>query len=344
MKQTGIKAAKVLLFIGIGILLFLATDRVLRMKSAKGLEQFYGLERGSVDVLFVGSSHVYRNINPAVLFEQEGIAAYDLGSPAQPVWNSYYYTVEALKTQKPKLIVLEVYKITMEEPYADAGTTVKALSGMRYSKNRWNNVVASVENPDDRFSYFVGLPIYHSRYSELTVEDFAKNYGNPYYDSFLGFQPIEEPKEYDIPRQLGEITESSKLPEKSREYLDRFVKLANEEGVSLMFLVSPFCATAAAKQPYWNALEQYAKEKGIPFLNGNLCIDKIGMDGKTDFGEANHLSHSGADKFSSFLCQYLKQRYDLPDRREDPAHSRWQKNVDFLNGENDIGTLGGDIE
>lgn len=333
MKQMGKKTVKILLFIAIGIFLFLTTDQVLRVKSSKGLDHYYELQRNSVDVLFVGSSHVYRNINPAVLFEKEGIAAYNLGTASQPVWNSYHYIVEAIKTQKPKVIVLEAYKVAVDDEYADSATTVKALSGMRYSKNRMDAVVASVENPEEWIGYFLGLPMYHSRYGELTIEDYNRNYGNEYYDSFLGYMPIADSVECDIPEQIGEIKKVRSLSEKNKEYLDRIVELAEKEEIQLLFLITPFCKYAVKKQAYYNDLERYAQEKGIPCLNGNLYYAEIGLDGKTDFGKGNHLSHSGADKFSAFLCKYLKDHYTLEDHRNDPDYGLWQENVNLLSGE-----------
>lgn len=337
MKRLLTNTMKILLFLGIGMLMFVTTERVLRLKAAKGLECFYELPKNSVDVLIVGSSHVYRNINPAIFFEEAGIAAYDLGSPSQPVWNSYHYIVEALKTQKPKLIVLEVYKATMEEEYADPAVTIKALCGMHFSRNRWEAVKAGVEPFEERVGYFLGLPIYHSRYAELTVEDYAKNYGNAFYDVYLGFSPIEKPRKMKIPKQLDQIKEVKEIPPKNKVYLDRIVQLAKEEGIALMFTVSPFSSTASEKQPYWNAMEQYAKENDIPFLNGNLYMQEIGLNRKTDFGKANHLSHSGADKFSAFLCRYIMQFHDFEDHRGDQAYSRWQQNADLLHGQGSAG-------
>ena len=52
---------------------------------------FYNtLEKDTVDVLCVGSSHVYCGINPVQLYNDYGIAAYDLAAGSQAVWYSYF--------------------------------------------------------------------------------------------------------------------------------------------------------------------------------------------------------------------------------------------------------------
>lgn len=331
----------VILFIVIGGMLFFTTDRVLRIKSCKQLDKYYTLKNDTVDVLFVGSSHAYRNINPAVFYEQDGIASYVLGTASQPIWNSYYYMVEALKTQNPKLIVLDCYKITVDKVYADSAITVKALSGMHYSPNRIDAVKASVENPKEWIEYFIGLPMYHSRYQEVTAADYGRNYGNQYYKYFLGFLPIDVPVEEMVPN-LGDVTQKKEIPEKNKQYLDKCIELAKKNDIEILLVVTPYCENAGQGQEYYNTLAEYLQKKGVPFINGNLLYTELQLDGQTDFGKGNHLSHTGADKYSAFLSTYLKEHYELPDRRGDKKYTRWQKNVEWFQNVGD--SSGADME
>ena len=61
--------------------------------------------RRGIDVLFLGSSHVHCNVNTQLLWDEYGMAAYLMTGAEQPLWNSYYNLKEALKTQKPRLVV-----------------------------------------------------------------------------------------------------------------------------------------------------------------------------------------------------------------------------------------------
>lgn len=59
-----------------------------RLKQEDGIvpmELFYEQEPGTIDVMFYGSSHTYSDINPAVLWDQEGISSYDLRAACAPL-------------------------------------------------------------------------------------------------------------------------------------------------------------------------------------------------------------------------------------------------------------------
>ena len=95
-------------FIGTVVFLALAAGLLWKLNDVFSLKQkdgivpmelFYEQEPGTVDVMFYGSSHTYSDINPAVLWEQEGISSYDLAGSLQPLWNTYYYMKESLKYQ-----------------------------------------------------------------------------------------------------------------------------------------------------------------------------------------------------------------------------------------------------
>ena len=70
--------------------------------------EFYQLEKNSVDVLFLGSSHAVTAFDPCVLYENWGLTSYNLGSEQQSLLISYYWLKEALRYQmyEPYLIQL----------------------------------------------------------------------------------------------------------------------------------------------------------------------------------------------------------------------------------------------
>lgn len=112
-------------------------NKILSFKFADGnqiFSDFYHLEKDTVDVLVIGSSHAYVNYNNGTLWDEYGIASYDLGSSVQPMWNSYYYLKEALKTQDPELIVLEGYGLSFDIEYSDDSKIIKNTYGMKWSK------------------------------------------------------------------------------------------------------------------------------------------------------------------------------------------------------------------
>ena len=78
--------------------IFASVDGILKVKYVDGIysmKRFYELEDDSVDVLFLGSSHVFETYNTSVLWDEYGIASYVLGGSVQPMWNTYFYMKEA---------------------------------------------------------------------------------------------------------------------------------------------------------------------------------------------------------------------------------------------------------
>lgn len=113
-----------------------AANRLLCVKSQDGIDQaraFYHQPENSIDVVFLGSSHIHCNINTAYLWTEYGIAAYDYSAAEQPLWMTYYWLREFCKTQKPKLVVLDVYSPAAYEADYQYRWMEENLFGMRFS-------------------------------------------------------------------------------------------------------------------------------------------------------------------------------------------------------------------
>lgn len=134
----------------------------------ENLYYFYQLENNSLDVINIGSSHVHSGINTIQLYREEGIASYNLSAGSQPVWYSWYYLREAMKTQNPKVVVLDVY--TLINPDDDAFIE-KAQLNLLTMKPSWNKLEALYTSGTDQvIRLFLGFPKNHIRYRELCRE------------------------------------------------------------------------------------------------------------------------------------------------------------------------------
>ncbi|WP_256097178.1 hypothetical protein [Brachyspira hampsonii] len=68
-----IKAIKIISFVFIFCVLLYSVNKVLRLKDYNGFNQyymFYKQPKNSIDILFIGSSHVHCGINPAILYNE----------------------------------------------------------------------------------------------------------------------------------------------------------------------------------------------------------------------------------------------------------------------------------
>ena len=195
------------------------------------LADFYRLEEDTVDVLFVGSSHVYYSINTCNLYDDYGIASYLLASPAQPVWISYYFLQEALKTQSPRLVVFDV--CTLYKKQSDVGAaSLPSLISMKPSREKWKAIraVNQEEKLLDAISAFFSFPYYHTRYDELTRQDYENTKRVRYHGYKPDFQVISshELKQWaNVDRT--DFDKREPVSERTELYLRRLIELCRQK-------------------------------------------------------------------------------------------------------------------
>ena len=74
-----------------------------------GWQRFYHMPQKTADVMFFGSSHAHCTVDHGLLWDQYGIAGYTLSAGSQRLDSTYYFLKEAIRVQKPKIAVVEVW-------------------------------------------------------------------------------------------------------------------------------------------------------------------------------------------------------------------------------------------
>lgn len=323
MKKKGIRG---LAFLCLVMLLIGALNDILCVKSPHGVDQtryLYKQPKDKIDVLFLGSSHVHCNVDTEVLWEEYGMAAYLLTGAEQPLWNNYFLLKEALKTQKPKLVVLDMFCPSRFYDDYQYNWLDQNVDGMKLSKNKWDAVKASTDQ--DRMNYFLGFTKYHSRYDELTAADFQNFIWNrPRQERWKGFTPLYAHAELTEP-DVSHVTESVEMTEKSRYYFDKIVELLEREGIPLALISAPYLLEESDQKVY-NSVERIAGEEGLLFWNTNTAehYRAMGLDFSTDFADHAHLNVSGSKKYTSYLGEWLTENYEIPDRRGQKGYESWE--------------------
>ncbi|MDO4331205.1 MAG: hypothetical protein Q4C58_00770 [Eubacteriales bacterium] len=324
MKKKGIRAA---IFACLVMLALYLANCILCVKSPHGVNQARGLyvqPDEAIDVLFLGSSHVHCNVDTQLLWDNYGIAAYLCTSAEQPLWNSYHYLVEALKTQKPKLVVLDMYSPARYYEDYQKKWIDENLDGMRISWNKYQAVIASSDT--DRRNLLLGFIEYHSRYTNLTEEDFQNFPWNRSEQArWKGYTPLDNHTELTQP-DLSYVTDMSRLTEKSELYLKKIIALTEKEGILLALVSAPYLPEEEDQRVY-HYIEQMADENNILFLNYNTTqlYEEVGIDFSLDFADHTHLNEGGSEKYTAHLGKWLKDHYEIPDRRGEKGYESWEE-------------------
>lgn len=310
---------RVALFLALFCAIFYVVDKTLQFKYDDGItpiEDFYSYPDDSIDVLFLGSSHLGVNVDTTILCNDYGIASYKLWGSVQPMWNSYYNLVEALKTQHPKVVMLETLGLLHDVEYYGYVNAVKNTMGLRWSKNKVDSILTSYE-PSDIENAFFPLAQYHSRYAELEEKDFSYYFwDHPYSEhntkNWTAVCPMGEP---------STTKETLPMGEKQLKYFKKIVYLCQKNDIPLVVFAAPYTIPDDERSRL-NTVEAMLREEGIPMLDCLTSYQDYGFDFSTDFGDtAGHLNSAGCAKLTAALGEYLKANYDLPDRTGDPLFS-----------------------
>lgn len=289
---------------------------------------FYELDNNTVDILALGSSHAFANINPQVFWDSYGYAAYDLGSSFQMIWNTYYYLVEALKTQNPSVIILDAYQINCPlEYYEDSSVIIKSTAGLKWSKNKIEALFSSTDISNVP-SYLLEYSQYHSRYEELTPADFLKyNAQENVYKNWKGFRcnygttPFPDP--------VADVEDVVELPQKTELYYRKIIELAQSKNIPIIVVVSPYCVSEEEEKGF-NKAAEIAQEYGVDFLDFNKFYQELGIDYSTDFNDVGHLNYRGTIKYTNYLSEYIHLHYQIEDKRNNEKYTSWEENAKYL--------------
>ena len=284
---------------------------------------------GGNDVLFIGDCEVYSNFSPITLWQDYGITSVIRGTPQQLIWHSYYMLEDTLRYETPKVCVYNVLSMKYDEPQSEAYNRL-ALDGMRWSPVKVEAVKASLKkDEDDTFmSYVFPILRFHSRWNELTDEDFKYLFKTEKL-SHNGYVMRVDCKPVTV------LPDPIPLPDYNYsdidwQYLDKIRDCCNEHGIKLILIKSPSC------QPYWfeewdKQISDYAKANGLTYINFLEHGDETGIDYTKDTYDAGmHLNLSGAEKASRWFGKILSEQFGLPDHRsEDLTAARWDEKISF---------------
>lgn len=325
--------AVVVVFLALGILLFTQISEVLRRKTGAETDMvhsFYEIEENTLDVLFLGSSHLYYGVQPNELWKEYGITSYVMGSPEQTAATSYFLLKEAFNHQQPKVVAMENYYLWNKDLYYSAARLRQAFDGMRFGKVKLEMIQTMLpENGlKDQLTYALPFLKYHSRWSELEEYDFQTK---PYLKGARIDYTTVELEDPGIPEAAVEI------PDNSLYYLEKIIELCEENGAEFMMFGIPYGVETdmeryERRQGMTLTLESMLEEKGIPFLFYQRDYADV-IDFGTDFRDKTHLNTAGAVKLTGHLGAWMAEEYELTGHKDETAYESW--NEDYAKYEAD---------
>ncbi len=309
------------------ILIFAFLNILLKPKYAESLvegsmiSQYYK-EVKDHEVIFIGDCEVYANFSPMVMYEQDGIKAYVRGSSQQLIWQSYYILKETLKYEIPKVVVLNVNSMRYGKDSDKVSESYNrlAMDNMKWSKEKVDMINASMTEDETFISYVFPILRYHSRFDELSGEDFKylfKRKDNTY-NGFLINKNIKPVTNLPTKRLLANYEFNTEC----YEYLDKISDLCKENNIKLVLIKAP------SLYPYWydeydEQIKNYANEHDADYFNLLENVEEIGIDYSQDTYDGGlHLNLTGATKLSKYFSKLLSDKYNLTNYSGDELYDK----------------------
>ena len=279
---------------------------------------FYEQE-ADFDVLFFGSSHMRYTISPPELWNDYGIVSYNNGSHASNLPTNYWTMINALDHTTPKLVVFDCYRMSSQVKGCDSPQLLHdVLDPMPLSLNKIRAVRDIVGPEENRGEYLWDFIAYHDRWRELGERDL-----NPQADCLKGsgyLVPVAEMAD-PVPIDPSMVFEEDTV---GVQYLRKILDFCRDRNIKILLTFFPFTADEV-NQRKANLVREIAKEYGVDYLDF-LQLDVI--DYGTDQCIDLHLNASGARKVTDYLGKYIREHYDIPDRRQDPAYAGWYEDYE----------------
>lgn len=261
----------------------------------------------SLDVIVFGSSHAWKGFDCEVARNEFNLSLYNYGSNWQHGNTTALYFYDSLRTQSPKVVVIECYLIGW--PLVDSD-----INGEIYYTRKIHNLPEKKTYLGQCFgkdykkylSYYMPLLFLHSNWSSIdknnfldsvTVEDLSLRHGYLPSDKVTPVQ-IEDWRKF----------EQKELNEAAIYVLDGIVERCRQEKIDIIFYTAPY---QGDNFNHHDALAEYAENNGCVYIDMFECYDEIGFDSATDFQDGGHLNNNGSEKVARYISQYIVDNYGL---------------------------------
>lgn len=268
----------------------------------------YGAEpENSVDVLYLGTSVAYSNMIPAVIYRESGLTSFSMAGPVQTMAESYYYLRQALRTQHPSLVMLDISGLLLcNDPNYDFTN----ISYMPAGLNKLRCAIATAP-ASDLFRYVFPLYVYHSRWNEVSWSEIKENLSPAKTDPNAGWTMLTKVTPFvEYEPRLETYTEESFRT--GSAYLRKIVEYCSNENVGLLLCMSPRCSTMRPETA--EKLSDLLSSLDAEYVDFDTLRQEIGVDDSADFYDSSHLNVYGAEKFSCYLASWFTDRLGLTSR------------------------------
>lgn len=316
----------VALLVGVVVLNAVATFLITPYSSASGamFAQYRKIEKGTLDMVYLGDSHCYEGINPSVIDEKTGLRSFNLGTNAQSLYHSRELLEMVMEEHEPEAVVLALdpyfLGVGHERHSRPEAAFVRARNTGQPVGVRLKNAAGFMFDPEygkDTESVNYIFPWVSSRgakgawtknvQAKISGEEPANANWNNYREPD-GFKPFTQINDYEhggacIPDEWT----PEMLSEDALEELDAICEICRAHHAKIMVIGVPntyswVLRTGSSYLERNAAVREFLAKQGVSYYDFNLVRPEYLLMRKDDFKDWEHCNVEGANKFSSVLA------------------------------------------
>ena len=244
------------------------------------------------DVIIVGSSRAYRSYNP-LLFAKMGVSAWNLGSSAQSIENSYRVIEEVIIPAKPKVILLDLARLGFEQESIESSIDLITNTSSAGLKKR-----LILEMPDIR--------LYNTAFTSIINEDLPSLYKDEEYKN-AGFSTKKDSLNLEWIGRLKLLREGSKNNKMISDFkvLIDIMELCLKSNQKIILVHSPVSQfySLIAQENFVMKVDSISQKYKVPFYDFQ---NMEGINTKNHFYDDSHLNTAGVNVFNEQLLKEVK--------------------------------------
>lgn len=276
--------------------------------------------QGTLDFLICGASQAQRGISPMILDQKLGCNSYNIASPLMTLHSRYYMLEKELERNPVKTVIIELCYDTMGRDRAVVGP-----EGDYYMLGRFTSFT-------ERLQYFISTARF-DEYAEFYSDTLQRGItawralgengiGTSEHYTNKGFAALEAQAIEPISKEMYQKEQiSTEVVEENLDYLNKMFQLCREKNINVIVVATPLADAAILSydkmDEIYSMYQEICQNWDYPYYDFSLYKGKSEFLNDADsYYDRNHLSDSGAERFTALLADIVKETLDGADMHE----------------------------
>ena len=278
------------------------------------IKGFYLEEEDTLDMVIIGASEVYTGYAAAYAYSSYGFTSYPIATQSNTVLNYLACVKEAVRTQHPQLLVIEINGMLYDNSQLDNEVNMRRIADNMPNNASKRELTAQFDDYDLTDAY---LPImkYHSVW-----EDF------PIGLEWSGSQLLSRVRGHNLLKGVTTTTKTyqgsdklyntdpkltkAPLVERCEQALIELLEYCKQEELNVVFVRFPHLVNLKGVRRLRRSMTaaDIIRSYGFEYYGLDDKFDEIGLEPHRDFYDTEHVNVYGQKKLTDYLSKMIAGR------------------------------------